>query len=280
MKKILLASTILVGSAGIAAADNANFTFKGEAYAGLGWSTNANFSPEIEASFTVGMMTTADMGLEAGAEVKVSAAGWTFDDDNTTTTFGTLPTPVTAGSISDAKVYLSGDFGRVDVIYDANGASGGTQPDVEFKYSNTFGDFKVAASYWWSPGTTNNDIKLRADYSFGDYSVYGEYMWDNNPGEHELGLGGKATFSGFTASVDVDYNVTTAVWGLAFNGEYTTGAITVGAFASNEDVVGTPWDFGANGAYDLGGGVKAVAEWKWDGDSGNHLVTAGVSMSF
>ena len=39
MKKILLASTILVGTAGFAAADNANFTFSGSAYVGAGYET-------------------------------------------------------------------------------------------------------------------------------------------------------------------------------------------------------------------------------------------------
>ena len=48
MKKILLASTILVGTAGFAAADTANFTFSGSAAVGFAYNvTTSTGTPTI-----------------------------------------------------------------------------------------------------------------------------------------------------------------------------------------------------------------------------------------
>ncbi|SMH43567.1 porin [Maritimibacter sp. HL-12] len=276
MKKILLASTILVGTAGFAAADNANFTFSGSAYFGVGYeTTGATFAPELDSSFTVGMMSTTDMGLEFGATITVGAPGVTWEDDHTDAAFGTSATNTM--SVSETSVYLSGDWGKLAAVFDANGA-GGTY-DVVATYSNTWGDFGMSAYYTLSPGVTNGDLGVKGTYSFGDYAVYGEWNYDNSAADWNVGLGGSATMSGFTGAVDVDYDNITADWDWKASASYATGAYTIGAFAE-DDGTDDRIDWGLNGSYDLGGGMSVDAAVIRDADTANTLVKAGVSMAF
>ncbi len=284
MKKILLASTILVGTAGFAAADNANFTWSGEAYAGVAWSTTSGFAPEVTASFTAGMATTTDGGLEAGATIKIKAQGVSMNKDHTDGGFGTVTstgtTMIAENSISDASVYLSGDFGKFEVVYDHDGASAGLY-DVNFKYSNTWGDFKVAAYYTYDPsGTmTNGDMGVKLSYSMADYTFYVEPEWDASVTDYKIGFGASATMSGFTGAVDLDYENNTTDWDWKASVKYATGPYSVGAFVE-DDGVDDQMDYGANVGYDLGGGVSLDAEYKWDADTTGSIFAVGVSMKF
>lgn len=284
MKKILLASTILVGSAGIAAAENANFSFSGEAYAGVGYETlTTTFAPEVTSSFTVGMSTTSDMGLEAGASIKVSAPGISWESDHTDTAFGTFAPALS--SISESSVYVSGDWGKLAATYDANGSTA-AQWDVVFKYTNTWGDFGIEAYYTVAPinpAGTNGDLGAKGTYSFGDYSVYAAFDWDASlpgGGDWRAKLGAKATMSGFTAEGFAEYNNTGATnWDWKVMGSYTTGAFTVGAFAEDynaADDIG----YGANGSYSLGGGISLDAAVTHQVVTNRTLVQAGVKMKF
>jgi outer membrane protein OmpU len=304
MKKILLASTILVGTAGFAAADNKNFTWSGEAYAGVAWSSvdttnplltpsTSSFTPEVTASFTAGMKTTTDGGLEAGATIKIKAMGVSMEKDHTDAAFGTYSWTGTGdipeGSISDASVYLSGDFGKFEVVYDADGSSAAVY-DVNFKYSNTWGDFKVEAYYTFSPKATppagtNGDMGLKLSYTMADYTFYVQPEWDESDGatgDWQVGFGASATMSGFTGAIDVDYENAIADWDWKASVKYATGPYSIGAFAEDDDAVDNI-DFGVNAAYDLGGGVKLEAQYVWDDDSGvagESLFAVGVSMKF
>jgi len=287
MKKILLASTILVGSAGIAAADNANFTFSGMAFFGVGYeTTGATFAPEIDSSFTVGMMSTTDMGLEFGATITVGAPGVTWEDDHTDTTdFGTFS--ANGMSVSDTSVYMSGDWGKLAVAYDADGSGVGattpnTQWDIVATYSNTWGDFGVSAYYTFAvdgAAGTNGDLGVKGTYSFGDYAVYANWDWDNSANDWSVDVGGSATMSGFTGAVNLEYNNPTGDWDWKAEASYTTGAYTIGAFAEDHTVV-DDIDFGLNGSYDLGGGMSVDAAVIRDTTSTRTLVKAGVSMAF
>lgn len=319
MKKILLASTILAGTAGFAAADNANFTFSGEAYTGIAYTTgdetvsgidwnqdgdtldtsSSFFAFEVTAAFTAGMMTTTDGGLEAGADVTVNAAGMSTQDDHTLATFGTS-TAGAGGSIDDASVWLSGEWGKVEVAYDNNGTAdvlGFTEPDVTFTYSNSFGDFDVEAYYTWSydsngaggvfngaTGLSDGDLGLQGTYNFADYSIYAGFNWDASDalgtGDWNIDLGASASMNGFSASVEANYNNFAADWDLSAEASYTMDAYTIGAFAEDDNGVDTSLDFGVNGSYDLGGGVSVDAAYIYDNDGNTSLAKVGVSMAF
>jgi outer membrane protein OmpU len=313
MKKILLASTILVGTAGFAAADNANFTFSGSAYAGMAYVTgdetvsgidwnddgdtldtsSSYIVPEVTASFTAGMMTTTDMGLEAGASITLDAKGISVEDDNTDDTPGTgyafgRYSQDDDGAFSNASVYLSGDFGKLEVVYDNDGSNGtvNTDWDVNFKYSNTWGDFGVSAYYTVAVdkvGATNGDMGIKGTYNFGDYSVFAEFEWDESDGvggDWNATVGGSASMSGFGLNAEANYNNFANDWDWKASASYSTGAYTIGAFVEEDDGIDTDFDFGANGSYDLGGGVSVDAAYIYDNDGDTALAKLGVSMAF
>jgi hypothetical protein len=272
MKKILLASTILVGSAGVAAADNANFSFSGEAYFGVGYETDSeDFAPELDSSFTVGMSSTTDMGLEFGATITVGAPGVTWEDDHTDDDFGTFaPNEM---SVSETSVYMSGDWGKLAAVYDE---------DVVVTYSNTWGDFGMSAYYTVATdgaAGTNGDLGAKGTYSFGDYSVYAGANYDNSSTDWDIDFGGSASVSGFTFAVDANYDVTPGDLTWKASAGYSTGAYSIGAFVENDDNA-NDLDWGLDGSYDLGGGMSVDAAVIRDQDTDRTLVKAGVSMAF
>jgi len=323
MKKILLASTILVGTAGFAAAD---VTFTGVGYAGMAWSSlnagagpvstrspgfapaTSTFSPEVTAAFTAGMMTTTDGGLEAGAKITLDAAGVSMVKDNTSSEFGRV---FLGGSgISDASVYMSGDFGKFTIAYDIDGANSGKGadgirgtgdevpivPDVTFTYTNTWGDFGVEAFYVydWTGAATNGDMGAKVSYTMGDYMIYVALDYDNSAAagdEMKYKFGGSASMNGFTAKFDADYDMDGAGagtpdfdWKAAL--EYKTGPYKIGAFVQDDDATDN-FDYGLSGSYDLGGGVSIDAEYVFNDDpvaggaaTGESIFAVGVSMKF
>ncbi len=292
MKKVLLASTILVGTAGFAAADTANFSFSGAADFGVAYNTATKlFTPTVGANFTAGMSTSTDMGLEAGASVKVTASGMKIGTDNTSTTFGVAA--IEAGGVDKASAYMSGDFGKLTVSYDAK------LGDVNYRYAYTFGDFTIDAGYDWNtvltPATKDDAASLKVTYAFGDYKVYaglkaaefstGTTGWVLN----EYDFGASATMSGFSLSADLAYVDNDAIvpnthtpntlkWKVAAS--YASGAYSVGAFVQDDLGASTSFDYGVNAAYSLGGGVSVKAAYTYDADTATGLATAGVAMSF
>lgn len=280
MKKILLASTILVGTAGFAAADNANFTFSGEAAAGFAYNvTTGVATPTISSEFTAGMMTVTDGGLEAGASITISAGSRGMVDDHTTTTFGMVTT--SAPSISDASVYLSGDWGKFSVSYDQNGTATTTDDEVTFGYENTWGDFTVEAEYTWMPLAGDDSAMLKGTYAFGDYSIYAAANFDEvgGWGLDNVDFGGSAAMSGFSLAVDANYDIVTTDLTWKATAGYATGPYSVEVFVENDDTLNSV-DYGASAGYDLGGGVALNAAFVHDNDLNQNMVSAGVSMSF
>ncbi|RME16452.1 MAG: hypothetical protein D6801_05490 [Alphaproteobacteria bacterium] len=281
MKKVLLASTILVGTAGFAAADTANFSFSGAASFGFAYSNLAGGTgtPTVSSEFTAAMSSTTDGGLNFGSSITVSSASRGMDDDNTTTTFGTVTT--SGSSISDANAYVSGDWGKFSVSYDANVAGITTDDNVTFAYSNTWGDFTVDAAYSWMPGAGNDTASLGGTYSMGAYSVYATLNMDEvgGWGLDNIDFGGSASMSGFSAGVDANYDLVTKDLTWKATAGYGTGAWSLGVFVEDDDTLNGV-DFGANGSYDLGGGMNISAALIRDNDLKLYVAEASVGMSF
>ena len=281
MKKILLATTMLVGTAGFAAADG-HITFSGSAAAGIASEAGGPFETFSSVGLDVTFAGSSDTGLEFGATFGTSA-GRSFD-------LGADPTEAFAdedGAFGMPEIFISGSFGRVafsdddyDMFDDANGGG-------DVKYTGTFGAFSVG---------------LIADVDASEFSASAD-----------------ATFAGVTVHADADtydlYNVSAAYTMGAFTGkvgtneasdhyirgEYAGGALS--AFAQYNSVAdGNQWEVGAgysaNGisvdasvneaeefavtaGYDLGGGLSLDAG--IDGltsDAGNANMFVGASMSF
>ncbi|EAQ10513.1 MULTISPECIES: porin [Maritimibacter] len=286
MKKILLASTVLVGTTGFAAAD---VSFTGRAYAGLGYNiTTGTLLPELSALFTAGMMTTTDQGLEAGASVTVLAAGQSMQKDPSDAQFGTNDWPPAAGVVLGANVYLSGSWGKVAVAYDTNADGDATTPgdqDITVTYTNTWGNFGLSAfGVLVAPGstaTTNGDLGVKGTYSFGDYSVWAAVERDANDADGntiDLKAGVSASISGFTAAAEIKYdlgNATPFSW--AASAGYATGPYSISAFFNSD------MEYGGKAAYDLGGGVAIEAGFAHSNGVNSpvsNVVWAGVSMAF
>ncbi len=192
MKKILLASTILVGTAGFAAAENANFTFSGAAYVGMAYNIDTEvFTPVVNSSATLSMMTTTDMGLEAGASISIRSDRRGMETDHTDAAFGTV-TNNGADVNGDAAIYISSDFGRLDVEYDSGDQEttvgysdvgvtanvSGFTADVNFEYNNDATndiDWKAEVGYKTGPysvGVWAEDHTVADDIDFGASAAY------------------------------------------------------------------------------------------------------------
>ena len=270
MKKILLATTMLVGTAGFAAAE---VTFSGSAAAGIASDAGAAFETYSSVGLDVTFSGASDNGLEFGATFGASA-GRSYD-------FGADPTEAFAdedGAFGMPTVYVSGSFGKVafsddnyDMYDDAN--AGG---DVE--YTGTFGAVSVgliadvdASEFSAKADATFSGITLgvNAD-TFGEYNVTASY-----------------TMGAFTAEVSADQDSYASV-----TGTYAAGAITAAATFDTDSAWDVALDYSANGmsagvtyasdeawevtaGYDLGGGLSLEA-----GVNSAENAFVGAAMSF
>lgn len=288
MKKILLASTMLVGTTGFAAAD---VSFSGAAWTGLGYNlTTATLYPEVSALFTAGMMTTTDGGLEVGASITTLAAGQVMQKDPSDAQFGANDWPPFAGVVLGANVYMSGSWGKVTVAYRTNSDGDATTPlDPDFKitYGKTWGNFTLGLTgNLVAPGsaaTTGGDLEAKGTYAFGDYKVWAAVGRDASDGgalvnQIDLSAGASAAIGNFTAAASVKYSIGNAA-PLSWKAEagYATGPYSVSAFVAS-DAPGL--DYGVKGAYSLGGGVAIEAGFARDNTTASNAIWGGVSMKF
>lgn len=280
MKKLLLASTALVASAGIAAAD---VTLSGDGRMGITYMENAPqelaFTSRARVTFTLSGQT--DAGL---------AFGGSFRADNAGNAAGG-----TAGS-----VFISGDFGRI-TMGDTNGAAqfvvgnidgvgltglgdlndntylgnpGGQRPIA--RYDINVSGFTFAASHT-NPGSAAADVfALGVGYSTDMFSVGLGYEKVSGGADHVI-VGASGTFEGVT--VRADYGTLSGAandqYGVSVSGSFD--AVSATAFYQRDFGGGNNYGLGAS--YSLGGGASFVAGIVRDGAS-NLRADAGLSFSF
>ena len=305
MKKLLLASTALVGMAGAAAAE---ITLSGYAEIGIfggdapgldtqfhnDWQVNFNFSTET------------DNGLTIGGKVQIEETNG--------------PSNINGGlKIDDEAFWVSGTFGKV-TLGETDGAFDWALTEI---YSGTsiFDDHSThSGAYWFTglDGIYDNQI-MRYEYSFGDFAVAISAEQDTTGvGDAALAIGGKwsgdmggnsvnaaiayqsnsaidivglsagiSMPSGFSANLgytDFGGTMNDTWWGIA--AAYTSGPLLVGVNYGQYDSGGEGWGLVAN--YDLGGGVVAMAGYGastgTDGGSfnghGDNTFSLGLGMSF
>ncbi|WP_298561929.1 porin [uncultured Aliiroseovarius sp.] len=275
MKKILIASTALVATAGFAAAD---VDFSGAAGFGFVYD-GSDWNPDYYTTLSVAMTGETDGGLSFGADFDIT-------QDNGATAVGDTEVHVeggfgkltvgAVGSASDAKLGL-GDIGYSGL---------GTDNVAEFlidladsgniMYTGSFGDFGVALSYDMN-GT--EIFSVVATYAMGDYNFgIGYDDWGLVAGSaFHVKAGGNfgdvALNALYSRSSDID---TTAI---GVTAGYTMGAATITAAYSNLSVGGLSGDvYGLGVSYDLGGGASIDAG---VADNGTTTVAdLGINMSF
>ena len=317
MKKILLASTALVGFAGAASAE---IKLSGYAEIGidggnLGYETQFHNDWQVNFNFT----GTTDGGVEFGGTVQI-------EEQNGA---GLINGPV---GIDDEAFWVSGAFGKV-TLGETDGAFDWALAEIYTGTSISDDHSTHAGAYWFTglDGVYDNQI-MRYEYSFGDFAAaLSAEMDDTGVGDTNFALGGKwsGQLSGMDVGVGVGYqdDGVNSVWGLSgslamSNGlsfalgyadldgtsdtvgngvpsdnwygigvAYTTGALTVGAnygkyTATSASGLADPSGWGLVANYDLGGGAVAMAGYgsSDNGGSGNghgdKTWSLGLGMSF
>ena len=295
MKKVLFATTALVATAGVAAAD---VTLSGSAEMGIygGDGVETQFFQDLDVTFT--MSGTTDNGLTFGASVDLDES----DDDGVAANGSGAFDPNQDGGTS---IFISGNFGTV-TMGDTDGAldwalteagnvgnpgsindaetehSGylGSYGDGEFdgqilRYDNTFGDFGVAISVEQGADATTGVVPAGA--SDGSAAIGFRYGTELGGVELNLGLGYQTT-----DIAGVDENIVGVSIAAVFAGgfeagiQYSDWEDRDGTVGNDDDHIGIgvgysfdafsihanwgEFDSGNSGygiaaAYDLGGGA-------------------------
>lgn len=230
MKKVLFASTALVASAGIAAAE---VSISGFAEIGVvgGDGVETQFHTDIDATFT--MSGETDGGLAFGASIDLDES----DGD---------PSPAfDADTQGGETIFISGAFGTL-TMGDTDGAFDWAL--TEAIIGSAIQDDHEHAGYNGNAGLDGDyDGQVaRYDYSFGDFAVAisGE-IDDTGAGDEILGIGVK--YSADLGGVD-----------LAFGAGYQTGG------PQDTDIAG------ASISASFGGGFQAIVNYSdLDGTDGN-----------
>jgi outer membrane protein OmpU len=307
MKKVLLATTVLLLSAGVAAAD---VSVGGDGRMGIISTDGADaaFTSRIRISFSASGET--DGGLTFGGSIRAdnaaAVASCTGTDTDTSGDFDALTCTTAGGGVNGAagSVYVSGSFGKLS-MGDVSGAVEAAVGDAAGVGLTGLGDFNELAylsnatrpAARWDLSIGDLGLHVSADnpgpagdqaysvavtYSMGDVSM-GLGVEDNGEDSHvAAGVSaalGDASFKLVYGSKD-DSNNSLGVDDdqYAASISYAMGAASLTAF-TEKNFAGQD-HYGVGAAYDLGGGASLVGGIA-DGDS---LTDAsydfGLSMSF
>ena len=316
MKKVLLASTALVLSAGVAAAD---MTVSGDGRMGIINNFDSNntlgFTSRFRAIFTGSGET--DGGLSFGGTIRADNAG------GITINNPPAGVPVEADDIVPGggvlgvagSVFISGDFGTL-TMGDVAGAPEAAVGDLAGVGLTGLGDLNEM-TYLSNRGALARSA-ARYDYSFGDFGVhvsadnpvayptsstlrtenetYGAAVtysgdlfsaglgWEDRDGvgSHIIGsLSGTfagVTLKGIFGQADFDGGDTADQWGIS--AAYTFDATTVSAFYTDRDDGLGSEAFGIGAVYDLGGGASVRGGYVSNETTDNDAFDFGVSMRF
>ncbi|MDE9450255.1 porin [Aliiroseovarius sp. Z3] len=266
MKKILLASSALVASAGFAAAE---ISFSGEAGIGFKYMDVAvgdDWTLDHYLTVSVALTGETDGGLGFGAEVDITsnAAGGAVDGSSAYIEggFGKF-------SVGDVGSAVDATLGLSDIGYGGIGTDNTAETLVDagdsgnMMYKGTFGDFGIAISHDFN-GTDNTSIA--ATYAMGDFNL--------GLGYDDFGAGAAAPYANTSsfhvkAGADIaDFSVNALysrnddadVTSYGIHAAYTMGAVVVSGAYSEVDIAGVSADaYGLGVAYDLGGGATFKA---------------------
>ncbi len=240
MKKILLATTLLAGTAGFASAEG-HITFSGSASAGIFSVGGAAFDAYVGAGLDVAFAGSTDGGLEFGASFGMTSGdSYNLDDGYAAGT----------GAFGAPSVYISGSFGKIAFEGD------------EVAYTNSFGSVDLGLT----ADVVTGDITVEVDT---DVSGLGLHMDTTTGGATNVSA--TYTTGAFTAEVGAD---DASAWYVT--GTYAAGAVTVSATSNSDATWSASVDYAADGmsvgfstddagawavtgGYDLGGGLSLEA---------------------
>lgn len=319
MKRVLIASTALLLTAGAAAAE---VKVGGDGRMGLHYDgEDWNFTSRVRVTFNLSAQT--DSGLSFGGSFRAdNAAG--------------------ASTGAAGEVFISGAFGKLS-MGDVDGAAESAVGNVSGVGLTGLGDRNDTFYLFDQASTADGDPKLLYSFSMNGFSFYASAMDGNGavggrgiPGHfpsgfgdfgegvdlYAVGLAYSGSFGGGSYTVGIGYehiegqvsalyNEHIAVGGSVSFGDTTVKAVygsvsgtgfleghgfglsvdqKFGAFAATAffrqedyDIGGSDRWFGLGGSYDLGGGAKivmGVVREELDGFDGETFADFGISLSF
>lgn len=319
MKNILIATTALVATAGVAAADvnlsgYARFgaTYNDSAAAGA---DDVNTSSRLRLQFD--MTTETDGGLTLGARIRAQ-----FEEDGNTQDTGEFNTArffATFGGLTVAMGNILGVVEAAPGLYmgtksagmglEGNGftalaantvSNGGSFGWTAFQSESALEDINGSVAtdgveviysmngFGLHVHSTDNSYAVGANYRFADYVAAVAYEeWDSAARDGDTllfaSLGGK--FGAFDATLsyaDTEYGATSAEK-IALKGGYTVNdALYVYGFVADENN-GIDPVYGLGASYNLGGGASIEAGWSSNRNAANaetNLVSAGIFFAF
>jgi outer membrane protein OmpU len=281
MKKVLLATTALVLTAGVASAEvalsgSAGMGLKYNGHALAGTSKTNEFS-YVSLSFGGSVETDSGLTFSAATSLDTENNGATLNDDTTVSVSGAFGT-LSMGAVAEADV--QGGLG--DVGYDGNGiddlaesldGSSAAGHDVNYTYSaNGFtasvsalvGGKTIAAA-----NSKNQSYAVGVKYTFGS-SYVGVGMHSKDLDVASVATDGDTTsvyagtsmdafsINAMYSSFDSEAAGTQKTSAHGINVAYTTGAakISFGYADADTNTAGEKAIYGVGVAYDLGGGAS------------------------
>jgi outer membrane protein OmpU len=280
MKKVLFASTALVLSAGVAAAEVA---VSGDGRMGVIDTFGPGdlmFTSRIRIKFTATGET--DGGLAFGGSIRadnaVGGAAGTAGSVFVSGAFGKLSmgdvdgaAKALVGHVSGVGLTGLGDLNEITYI-----ANAGTDPAALYEYS--FGAFTFAVSADQTGGP--DAFAVGGKYAPGNFSVALGYE-DNGAGTDHIVVGGDVTFG--AATLKARYGEASGVINgdqYAVSMDYAFGMTTITAFYTDDSNVGGAEAYGIGAAYDLGGGASLKGGYVSNETANTDAFDFGVAMTF
>jgi outer membrane protein OmpU len=262
MKKVLLATTALVLSAGFAAAEvkidgSANFGLKYNE-AGLGYAAGKEAAGWYEIDMNVTGTMESDSGLTFGAQIQLDSDYASAPNDQNydanvfvSGAFGTI-------KVGESNWVASDDYGLTDIGFDGIGVDNTAEISMYGNDADSVNDLRWdytvgAVSMTASIDTISEDYGLALGYDAGTFGGAIAFDHDEDTGMDSTSVLLTASFGAFSGEV---YYADGDQWNESYGvyGAYKTGPWTFEAAIADADAAADT-SYGIGAKYDLGGGA-------------------------
>ncbi len=265
MKKILLATSALVASAGFASAD---ISLSGDARLGLSH-TGGVTTLQNRFRVTFAGSGETDGGLAFGAKMRL---------DN-------------SGAVGGHSVWISGGFGKLTVGTGLDTAANQTTGNVSSvgltghgaRLGGYIGSANVVYSYSGSGLSVaiSGDTTVAGTYALGVGYAMDSYSFGVGYGKTvaatQVSLNAKGTFGTTTVKAAYEKTSTSAAATVALSVDADLSGVGVTAFVARPAAGGTSYGIGAS--YDLGGGAKLKGGYS-NGSAVASVIDFGLALTF
>ncbi len=311
MKKILLATTMLASTVGVAAAD---VTISGYGRFGAEYVENrgvglADTVLSSRLRFNVDATTETDSGVTFGARLRFqnddgdlgttgNNAQFSASFSGLTVSVGNVDTAINSvGLMYNSEMgYQDSSFGDSIAAYFAY-ASKAVPPAAAGYYgvaaTYSFGDANFYFSYVdpdqyasTLPVGTDEEVGIAVDYTAGAFTVAAAYT-ANGAGiqDNDIGFIGAAYAINEAANVGINLYDNGTIGGvdvpdqITLYGNYTFGATTLRGYVADLDLAGADTAFGIGADYALGAGTRVSGSIQ-SGFAGETVADVGVRFNF